>query len=151
MAFDITTTAETLQTAMRALQDADGHDVFFAVDIATPKNGRPQGPYAVIHPGSISVIETTLKNTVQRHVLRVEVHVSPTAVSNQERALLGARIASQVLEALCGDFTLGGSVRNVDITGLAVEFADREIDDVPSRVAEITVPLIVDGTQDFTA
>lgn len=145
MSFDITTTAGVVKTHL------EGLGVFFKVDIARPMPGRPQGPYAVIYPESMAVLETTLTNTVERHVLRIEVHVSPTASDHQEAVLKGARIVQQVIDACFGDFTLGGNVRNVDVSGVEVAFVERDEAEAPTHVADITLPLIVDGEQAFAA
>lgn len=151
MAFDISTSCAVVKTHIEALVDGNGAARFFAVDIAAPRRGQPQGPYALIHPQSMSVTTAFLKAPEERHVLRVEIHISPTARGWQEQVLEGARLTSELLDSLYGDFTLGGNVRNVDVTGIEVQFAERDIEDVPTRVAEITLPLIVDGTAEFAA
>lgn len=138
-----------LATAQAVKAHIDALDAFFAADIAVLRGGMPQGPYAVIYPQSIRVEQTTMLSTIEHHTLRVDIHVSPSARDQRERVLEGARLASQLLDSIYADFTLGGTVRNVDVVGIEVDFSEREFEDVPSRVAEITLPLIVDGTQPF--
>lgn len=145
MAFDITTTAGVVKTHINGTGD------YFKADIGMPSGGRPQGPYAGIYPQSMSVEEVTLTTTVERHTLRIELHVSPTARTDQERVLEAARLTSEFLDLIYADYSLGGNVRAVDVAGIAVDFIDRIDAEVPTHVADITLPLIVDGTTAFAA
>ena len=65
--------------------------------------------------------------------------------------LEGARLTSQLLDLVYADFTLGANVRNVDVVGISVDYIDRGDADLPTHVADITIPLIVDGSQTFAA
>lgn len=150
MAYDITTTAQNLQAHLI------GSALFSSVEIGTPNSPEPQGPTARIYFGSARVVETTLTNTIEVHVLQVRLYLGAYMYGEQERSLQASILASQAADYIVGDFTLGGTVRNVDIggqygDGLAVEFTDEETQTTPYHVATLTVPLIVDGATAFVA
>ena len=143
MAFDVTTTAGVLKAAIEGTSD------YFKVDIGRPSSGIPQGPYVAIFPESMGVEVVTMGYTIERHVLRLEMHISTTARTDQERVLEAARLTSQFLDLVFTDYTLGGNVRNVDMVGIEVAFLDRSEAEALTHVATITLPLIVDGNVAF--
>ena len=150
MAFDITTSMEVMQTALV------GSDLFRGVDIRHVDTAPPAGPYAALEPVSMSVVSTTLTSAIEVHVVKVALYLAPFLQDQQNRVLKASILTSQVADLFYGDFTLGGNVRNIDIAGqygtpLEVEFVDVETADVPTHVANITVPLIVDSGTSFVA
>lgn len=67
-----------------------------------------------------------------------------------------ARAVGEVMEAFAGDFTLGGNARAVDIGGMygrGVEATWGHVDMSGTifRVADITVPIIIDPAAEFAA
>lgn len=150
MAFDITTTAGVVKTNLEALS------VFFAVDILKPSSPAPEGPYAVIYPQATRVVGTTLTRTIEQHVLRIGIYQAPMVKDEDDRVLDPSILTARVASKLVGDFSLGGNIRNVDFAGeygqpLEAEFVDEDVARTPYHVADITVPLIVDGDTDFVA
>ena len=62
-----------------------------------------------------------------------------------------AQAVSQVMSDLSGEFDLGGTIRNIDIAGMAgtplsVDFGHLDVGGTIFRVADITVPMLVDDS-----
>jgi len=149
MAFDITLTAQALQTHLQ------GSDLFASVDIGRPNSPVGDGPSARITIDSMRVVDTVLNAAIELHVLKVKIYLGAYSFGEQSRELQASTLTSEVLDLLYEDFTLGGRVRNVDIGGqygsIEVDFVDEETTDQPTHVADITVPIIVDSSTVFVA
>tara|TARA_Y100000310_G_scaffold294120_1_gene324344 strand:+ start:416 stop:871 length:456 start_codon:yes stop_codon:yes gene_type:complete len=62
-----------------------------------------------------------------------------------------AEAASQTMKDISGEFDLGGTIRNVDIGGIAgaplsVDFGHLDVGGTIFRIADITVPMLVDDS-----
>lgn len=150
MAFNITATAQALQTHLKDSR------LFSDVEIGTPNSPPGEGPVARIAFTSMFVAETTLTTAIEVHVLEVAVYLGSYVYGEQSRELQSSILVSNVMDYLYEDFTLGGAVRNVDVggqygTGLEVEFEDEEIVEQSARVARISVPVIVDSATSLVA
>jgi hypothetical protein len=150
MAFDITATCESLKAAI------EGTALFSGADITDPTRPTEEGPYAAIYPLSMSTVSTVLNAAIELHVIKVKLFYNPWAENEQERVLKAARLASQVADLFYGDFTIGGSVRNIDIggqysSGIEVDFTEVDTRESDAHVADITLPIIVDSATVFAA
>jgi hypothetical protein len=152
MAWDVATTARLVQTH---LEDSN---LFFSVDIERPGQPRGEGPSATIEIVGMRVAETTLTYPIELHTLRVRLWRAMNTAGAEAVELERATLTSQVLDLFYGDFALGGNIRNVDVGGqygepLAASFVDETLDDSNARyhIADITLPLIVDGATAFVA
>lgn len=151
MAFDILASMQAVQTHLQ------GSDLFREVLIKQYSSPPPVGPAAAIRPQRMYVASTTLTNPIEVHVVLVSLYYASYTQNDQDRATKAATLASAVADLIYADFTLGGRVRNVDFggqygSGFEVDFIPlEEIADIPTHVAEITLPLIVDGGTAFVA
>lgn len=64
-------------------------------------------------------------------------------------------IVDKVMDALCGDFTFGGNIRNIDVLGqtgtaLSARAGHVDVSGTIFRAIDITIPLIVNDTVVFT-
>ena len=62
-----------------------------------------------------------------------------------------AALVSSVIDRLIADYSLGGAVRNIDFGGqygdtVGMEMGHGDVSGTMCRVADITLPIIVDGT-----
>lgn len=145
MSFDITATVEAMQTAIAAITNT-----FSGVDIDEPVNPVATGPYVVLYPESMHVVEVTLNGTVERHVIRVKIFRGQDGVTLAERVLEGPRLTSQLIDALLADIDFTGDIRSIDVAGIygagiEAQFGDTDLSGTPYRLADITIPVIVDG------
>lgn len=151
MAFDIDATCVAVQAWL-----VDSSIEFQDVSIRHPETVVAAGPVACIYPQSMRVVETTLTNPIELHVIKLNLYRAKFTVDDEERVLEAPRLASQVADLVYEDFTLGGRVRNVDIggqygEGFSVEFTDEDIQETTYHTAVITLPLIVDSGTAFVA
>ena len=143
MAFDATTTMRAIESYL--LQTG----MFRHVQIGEPKQ-PPQGISAAIFMSAINTRSLSFTAAVEIHVVMVRLYhnliTDPAEVPfiTLDDALL------QLEEALHGDFTLEGTIRDVDFNGIHgaqydAVFGYLDLSGVQYRVADVTIPLIVDS------
>lgn len=146
MAFDVTASARAVQSHL----EASGR--FVHVQIGEPKNVVDQAGFvAAIFNESMRVVGTTMGATIQQHVLTIRLYRNMLAEPEESIELEGSLFVSAILSLFLGDFELGGSIRNVDVAGqegqaLEARWAYGDVSGKLYRLADITLPLIVDGT-----
>lgn len=142
-------------TAMQSLLQADGYFPGGVV-IGEPFQ-PPQAVTAAIFIMDDVQAETTLTGTIENYVVQVRVYwLRPMDPSGAQAMEIGiGQAVSHVLAQLAGSYTLGGSVRAIDWAGeegekVAVKFGHLDLGGSIFRIADITVPLIVDDNAVFT-
>lgn len=141
MAFKIKSTLQVLQTHMLAA----GH--FSKVMVGEPK-APPAGErlVAAIYMDSVEMDSVTLNGTMETHTvtLRLYEEMQARPVSKREDDIDTA--LANLEEDIFGDFSLNDTVRNIDVTGVATEMIYLDVGGTPFRVAEMTLPFIVDDS-----
>ena len=141
---------KTLRTTLQALAShLEEHGGFNYVGIGEPARA-PEGYTAVIqHVGSRSE-QVTLKTTIEIRTISVRVyHRAPLDAPDPEIELRMGEFIDEVIEQLLGDFDLGGTIRNIEPTGITLEWGYQTIQSEAFRVAELKVPMTVDDSATF--
>lgn len=130
---------------------------FERVNTHEPKNSPGTGTTCAIWTEHIEAIRSSGLDSTSA-VLRVFVRLYDNMVREPQDAIDPNIVAatSELLNAYCGDFTLGGMVRNVDILGsagpaLQARAGYIEQDRVMFRCMTITLPLIINDAWDQEA
>lgn len=123
--------------------------VFSQVNAHEPKNAPSTGLVCAIWADRIGMVRSSgLASASGRLALSVRIFTPMTSQPEDgiDTALLGA--VDALFTAYCGDFTLGGLVRKVDVLGADGAPLDAilgyiTVDGAEYRVATITLPLII--------
>ena len=147
MPFDIKATLEKVESYLRA----DGK--IPVASIGEPKSITP-GVQVVgaVYMNRVAVTRVMVGgNTEELHVVTIRLYRDMLAepVKTVEVAL--AAMVQRILSDVVGDFDLGASVRNVDVGGsngspVATDWGYVDVGGKMYRIADITLPLIVDGS-----
>ena len=124
--------------------------------------GEPKSPpsgdqlTASVFLNSISVAEVTLGTTIESHVLMLRIFRNMLAEPTETMEKEFAKAVSSILSDIIGEFDLGGSVRSIDVAGIygpsiAVSYGYLDLGGTMFRIADITLPLIVDDSATTTA
>jgi len=149
MAFDIKNTLHAVETYVQNL------GLFSSVQIGEPKQALGQGFHAAIFMQSVSIGMVYLGGeTRESHVVQLRVHKDMLAEYTDPQNNLESEMASVVsklMENLLGDTDLESSVMSIDAggmdgTSMSATYGYIEIGGQMYRVADITVPLIVNGS-----
>ena len=151
MAFDASNTLDAV--AGHLLASGYLRDVM----IGEPKS-PPSGDQltASVFLNSISVAEVTLGSTIESHVLMLRIFRNMLAEPTETMEKEFAKAVSSILSDIIGEFDLGGSVRSIDVAGIygpsiAVSYGYLDLGGTMFRIADITLPLIVDDSATTTA
>tara|TARA_R110002020_G_scaffold393611_1_gene603772 strand:+ start:69 stop:524 length:456 start_codon:yes stop_codon:yes gene_type:complete len=151
MAFDASNTLDAV--AGHLLASGYLRDVM----IGEPKS-PPSGDQltASVFLNSISVAEVTLGTTIESHVLTLRIFRNMLAEPTETMEKEFAKAVSSILSDIIGEFDLGGSVRSIDVAGIygssiAVSYGYLDLGGTMFRIADITLPLIVDDSATTTA
>jgi hypothetical protein len=85
------------------------------------------------------------------HTVNVRIYRRLFSESESEIEYDIAQAVSQTMSDFSGEFDLGGTIRNIDIGGIAgaslsVDFGHLDVGGTLFRVADITVPMLVDDS-----
>jgi len=151
MAFDASNTLDAV--AGHLLASGYLRDVM----IGEPKS-PPSGDQltASVFLNSISVAEVTLGTTIESHVLTLRIFRNMLAEPTETMEKEFAKAISSILSDIIGEFDLGGSVRSIDVagiygSGISVNYGYLDLGGTMFRIADITLPLIVDDSATTTA
>jgi len=148
MAFNISATLDVVLSHVAA----SGH-------VSSYSLGEPVGPpegiklHGAVYMRGTRVLLVYLDgDTRESHIVVVRLYRpvlrEPTHMSETELALA----AAELMEDLVEDFSLGATVREIDVAGgksgesIASDWGHVDIASVMYRVVDITVPIIVDGS-----
>ena len=153
MSFDIQTTLNAVASKMQA----SGYFQNAIVQIGEPKSPPTgQGISAAIWMNRVGVVGTTLTKTIESHVISVRLYTDMLAEPQEDIEMNLAAVTSDFMGDLCGEYDLGGTIRNVDFageygTGLSAEWGHVDVSGKMCRVVDITIPLTVDDSGTFVA
>ncbi|MCR4340906.1 MAG: hypothetical protein NUW01_13585 [Gemmatimonadaceae bacterium] len=142
-AFNIKSTLLAIQSYLAA----SGHVKL--ARIGEPKS-PPESVTAAVYMSSVAVAELTLATTIESQVVTIRLYRG--AFDDAEAAELElAQVVSNISRDLLGEFDLGGTIRNVDAggqygTGLSARWGYVDVGGTMYRVADMTVPLVVDDS-----
>ncbi len=148
MAFDISTTLETIESYL----SASGH--VGAAQVGEPKHAPSEALFAAIYMTGVSVVSTTLNKTIEVHTITIRLYADGLADPASVSELALAQAVSQITGDLLGEFDLGATIRNVDVAGqyggnVSTQWGYVDVAKEIFRVADITLPLIVDDSATF--
>ncbi len=151
MAFDITTTFRAVESHLKAsgrFAQVFDHEPTNAADL-------PDRSFAAaIWVTAARIEETTLTGTIELHVLTIRIYRNMFAEPLGLQEIASSRVASEVADSFLTDFTLGGTIRAVDVgqqygTPFGIDWGFGDVSGTLYRMADIQLPLIVDGTATF--
>ena len=159
MAFDIETTLKNIQALVAKELDLQAPNVVRIGQLRSATMELDEKLTAAIFmaPDGVDVVQATLQKTIEVHKVVVRLVINLLRFDPEEVELLLARTASKVMEALCGDFDLGATVRNVDVAGqhsdgFGARWGNYAEENGPLwRYVDILVPLIVDDSATLVA
>ena len=151
MAFDASNTLDAV--AGHLLASGYLRDVMIG-EPKSPPNGDQLT--ASVFLRSINVAEVTLGTTIESHVLMLRVFRNMLAEPTESMEKEFAKAISSILSDIIGEFDLGGSIRSIDIAGMygasvSVNYGYMDLGGTMFRIADITLPLIVDDSATTTA
>jgi hypothetical protein len=121
-------------------------NLFRRVNLHEPENAPGEGLSCSITLGSVTASGNlsglkAVSGTITFQVMIFN-PMQQKPLDGIDPAILAA--VSQLLAAYSGNFTLGGTVRDIDLLSLRAEPAYVESDGKPFRVEQISVPIVVD-------
>jgi len=123
--------------------------------------GEPTAPpdaidkmQAAIYMQSAQVVEVTLSNTIELHIVQVRLYRRAAFGEGDDAGDVEAEMAlgvSQIASNLIGEFDLGGTLRNIDVAGqygtaILSTWGYVTLGSTVFRTVDITVPLVVDDS-----
>tara|TARA_Y100000310_G_scaffold344496_1_gene457567 strand:+ start:1473 stop:1925 length:453 start_codon:yes stop_codon:yes gene_type:complete len=150
MAFSIRATLQ----AMQSFLSAGGYSG--AAVIGEPKSPPTERLTASIFMASMSVAELTLTKTRELHVVTVRLYINMMMEPTEDIEGEMADAIQLFGEQLLGDFDLGATIQNIDAggifgTALSATWGFLDLGGTMYRIADITVPLIVNDSATTTA
>ena len=145
MVFDIATSMQTIKGHLMA------SGLFDTVMIGEPKSAPGSGLTASVFMERVAVEELTLDKTIELHEVVVRFYTPELQQPTPIREDRLEKAVGSIEKAWFGDFTFGGTIRNIDIADLVWEFGHVDIDRTEYRTVEVTLPLIVDGSATLAA
>jgi len=127
--------------------------------IGEPKQASKERIAAAVFNRSARVIRVPLggsPGTEELHIINVRLYMNMMDQPQEQIEFLLNEAASSITEDLMADFDLGATVRHVDVGGiygqpLEVVYGYLELSGVMYRVADLTVPLVVDNNVTLAA
>lgn len=139
----VTTKAALIQ--LKSLMEKSA--IFAKVQIGECVN-PPVDWTAAIFMASKRPLNVTLAGTVDERTIAIRIYVSAFDEPLEEKEFAMDEKVAKAEAAILGAFTLGGTVRNVNAVGLAVDWGYQTIGPVAQnrvyRVADLSVPVVVD-------
>tara|TARA_Y100000310_G_scaffold317160_1_gene369703 strand:- start:2194 stop:2646 length:453 start_codon:yes stop_codon:yes gene_type:complete len=150
MAFAIKATLQAVQSYLMA----SGY--FSEVSVGEPKQPVEGELTAALFMSSATVAELTLATTIELHVATIRVYGDMLREPTEEIEFGLAEVVQDVGSDLLGEYDLGATIRNVDAGGqygtpMSTNWGHVEVSGKMYRIADITLPLIVDDSATFAA
>ena len=129
------------------------------VSIGDPK-GPPDAQPAPRYPVSIRMVSAEIQElaldggTVEQHVVMVTVYGAFIDTDGVVEIQMGDA-TNRMMSKMSADADLGGNIRHIDAAGiygirLGIEWGYKDVGGTEFRVAEISVPMVVDDNQTVT-
>ena len=152
MPFEMETTLKNMATHLRQ----DKASLFRKVQIGEPKGSPAERFTAALFMDRVGVAQLTLTDTIETHVVTIRIYDNMLREPQEDVEFEMARVVSRVMSDLAGEFDLGRTVRSVDVGGiygtpLSSRWGFIDVSGTMYRFADITVPLIVDGSATLAA
>ena len=141
---------KTLRTTILAIASLlEKHSGFDYVEISEPARA-PEGYTAVIQNIGMHSEETDLAGTIELRTISIRIyHRAPLNAPEPEIELRLGDFVDEVIEALLGNFSLGGTIRNIEPIRMTVDWGYQTIQNEAFRVAELKLPMTVDDSATF--
>ncbi len=123
---------------------------FKAVSVGEPTKA-PESPHAAVFMSRYENPSTTLSGTIERRTLMIRVYVKAFTEPVEDAEFLMDDIVTETMEDIFEEFDLGGNVRNVEPTLVTATPGYQQVADTMYRLADISVPVIVDDSASFVA
>lgn len=147
MAFEIEDTLKAIVVHLRQ----DKQHLFKRVLIGEPKTAPSERFTAAVWLDSIEIPEVVLAETIEVYTVFIRIYDNMTHEPQADVEIHMGKAAARVVSDLAGDFTLGGTIRNIDVAGqygpgLGSRFKHLEVGGTMFRICDVRVPMIVDGS-----
>jgi len=112
---------------------------------------------AAVYMQSVTVVRIMADGaTVESHVVTIRLFRDMLGEPKEDTEILLAEASSKIAENILGEFDLGGTIRNVDAAGAngtpwSIQWGYVDLGGVMFRVADMTVPMVVDGSVTMAA
>lgn len=123
---------------------------FTSTGIGEPRQ-PPSTPHACVALARRSHPMTTLNGTIERRAVIVRIYDDFLAEPYDDTEFRLDEAVNKVEELVYGDFTLGGTVRNVEPTESGAEFGTIQIGTTLFRVVDITITMTIDDSATYVA
>ena len=137
MPFDVTNTMRAIQSHLAAA------GYFRHVQIGEPKAAPSQRFTAAIFMEAIEPHDIPLATICALYKMVVRVYDNMTHEPQEDVELEMSIVVDKVMNDLSGDFTLGGTVRGIDVSQLRTQWSYLDVDRTMYRIADISIPIIV--------
>ena len=157
MALDTTATLDAIASLLSASGYAQPAGDGFIGDPKGPPDAQSSGKFPVsVRMTAAEIMDLKLDgSTTEQHTVTVTIYgVFIDSDGTVERLLSDA--VNKVMAKLTGTAALGGNIRHIDVAGIlgarmGVGYGYNDISGTQFRVAEIQVPMVVDGNMTVTA
>lgn len=145
MAFNALSTLRSVQSCLSA-------SGYFADAIVGEPTQPPNqhGVTAALFMDSVEVVGTTLSGTIERHSIGLRMYRNMLDDPNGDADTDLDQAVAHIEEDLLGDFDLGESIRNLNASGLSVDWGYVDVGGTEFRVADMELSFIVDDSASFT-
>jgi hypothetical protein len=149
--------AFAIESTLRNLQSFIAQEAGLAVQIGEPKMPPGGTIHAAIFMSEVRVPEVTDKTIEVHEVIARFYHVLDLQSPDQEAPEIDlAALVQRVAESMLGDADLGGTVRNIDAagqygTGISTLWGYETISGTTFRIADMTIPIIIDDSASVAA
>tara|TARA_Y100000310_G_scaffold326348_1_gene391138 strand:+ start:2279 stop:2734 length:456 start_codon:yes stop_codon:yes gene_type:complete len=150
MAFAIKSTLQAVETFLKA----SGY--FQTVYVGEPKQPiKAEKVSAAIFMANVAVTKLTLNSTIERHQVTVRIYRDALAEPQADTEYMLAEVVQKIVEDLAGDYDLGATIRAIDFAGmegagLRTDWGYLDIGGSMYRIADISLPLVVDDSATLT-
>jgi len=151
MAFKVKSTLQAVASYM----EASGY--IRNVSVGEPKQPlEGRGLSAAIFMSSANVVELTLATTIEVHVAMIRVYADMLREPLEANEFEMSEVVGDILSDLLGEYDLGGTIRNIDAAGqygtaVSTSWGHIDLSGKMYRIADITLPLIVDDSATLAA
>lgn len=150
MAFNIETTLTNIRDFLEDHADID-HAVIG--QLRSAPNFRLTG---MVFMNTLDIAQVTLSSTIEVQTVTVRLIMNLLRYDPEEVELELAKVASEIIEDLLGDYDLGATIRNIDVAGqhsdgMGIAWGNSSEEGAVWRFVDINVPLIIDGSASLAA
>lgn len=140
----------TIKSAIQVIESHLNASGYFpgGVSVGEPSD-PPSDDFASIFMGNIEHASTTLNGTIERRTWIIRLYVKAFREPRWEIEYLLDEMYADIMTRLLGDYTLGGNVRNIEPLNLRLAPAYQTVGGTVFRLADISVPMLVDDSATY--